>query len=228
MNTSTKRIALFGLLTALAIVLGWVDSQFPLLNGMMPGFKLGLSNTVILFAVYLMDLKSSILMTVIKVSVTSLITGLRFPALWLNISGATLSLLAMLAIKNKGAIIAMMLGVLAMLSEAVLFIQHPYPKGEWLLCAILIPVGSIACMTVSILIRKGIIHEIQGTSIGGAVAHNIGQTVAYCIVMKTPQLLITYLPLLVGIGAVTGFLTGIITERVLKVLKMNPQLEGKR
>ena len=52
-----------------------------------------------------------------------------------------------------------------------------------------------------------------------AGSHNTGQVIAYCFVMQDTRLLISYLPILVGIGAVVGYLTGIITERVLKVLK---------
>ena len=39
-----------------------------------------------------------------------------------------------------------------------------------------------------------------------------------CVVLHAPQLLITYLPFLIGIGAAVGCLTGIVTERVLKVI----------
>lgn len=58
MNESTKWIARFGLLTALALVLGLMDRAVPLtalLGGAVPESKLGLANTVLLYAVYLMD-----------------------------------------------------------------------------------------------------------------------------------------------------------------------------
>lgn len=219
MSNKTLKITRFGLLTALALVLGWLDSQFPLLEGVIPGFKLGLSNTVILYAIYLLDWKSSILMMILKVGLTGLISGIRFPAIWLSVAGGVFSLAAMLLLNRKSRISLPVIGALAAASEVLLFIQHPSPKGTWLWIAIVIPIVSVACFVTAVLIRKGIVHDIQGTSVAGAVAHNTGQIVAYCIIMRDTKLLISYLPILVGIGGVVGYLTGIVTERVLKALR---------
>ena len=46
--------------------------------------------------------------------------------------------------------------------------------------------------------------------------------------LHSPQLLVTYLPFLVGIGAAVGCLTGIVTERVLKALKFQDYKERDR
>lgn len=51
----TKNIARFAILTALALVLGYVESFIPVVP-MVPGIKLGLSNTVLLYAVYMASL----------------------------------------------------------------------------------------------------------------------------------------------------------------------------
>ena len=54
MNATTQKITRFGLLTALALVLGLMDRAIPLtalLGGAAPGIKLGLANTVLLYAV---------------------------------------------------------------------------------------------------------------------------------------------------------------------------------
>ena len=40
------------------------------------------------------------------------------------------------------------------------------------------------------------------------------------VVMHSSQLLITYLPVLVGVGAAVGCLTGIVTDRVLKAMRI--------
>ena len=53
MNSKTKRLAQYGLLTALALVLSYLDRAIPLsalLSGMVPGIKLGLANTVLMYA----------------------------------------------------------------------------------------------------------------------------------------------------------------------------------
>lgn len=50
MKKKTERIALIGLLGALALVLGILENLLPPLPGMPPGAKAGLSNLVTMFA----------------------------------------------------------------------------------------------------------------------------------------------------------------------------------
>ena len=71
--------------------------------------------------------------------------------------------------------------------------------------------------------KRGVLCKIQGTSVAGAVAHNTGQVIAAWFVVRTPMLMNTYLPALVGVGILVGCLTGIVTERVMKVLKVNSE-----
>ena len=65
--------------------------------------------------------------------------------------------------------------------------------------------------------------HIQATSISGAVAHNIGQVIAAMFVVRTPMLLGTYLPVLIGVGMLVGSLTGIVTDRVLKSMHLTAE-----
>ena len=61
---------------------------------------------------------------------------------------------------------------------------------------------------------------ITGVSAAGGISHNVGQILAASAMLRTPQLLYTYLPVLVGIGAVVGCLTGIVAQRVFKSLRV--------
>ena len=61
---------------------------------------------------------------------------------------------------------------------------------------------------------------MQGTSVAGAVAHNVGQVLTAFFIVRTPMLLNTYLPALIGVGIIVGCLTGIVTERVMKALHL--------
>ena len=85
---------------------------------------------------------------------------------------------------------------------------------------ILIGIGCAVCIAGYILIRKGKIRGIPGTSMAGAIAHNIGQVLMASAVLRTPQLLTTYLPVLIGIGAGVGCLTGIVAERVFRAMHL--------
>jgi heptaprenyl diphosphate synthase len=224
---ATQKIARFGLLTALALVLGLLDRAIPItaiLGGAAPGIKLGLANTVLLYAVYLMDWKSCVLLMLTKVVLSGFLFG-SLTAILYSLSGGILSLTVMLLIRNRpdrGALIA---ALAALAADIYLLIRTPQPKGQRLWIIILIALAFLACTAVYAAVRKGRIRGVTGTSLAGAVAHNIGQVIMACAVLRSPMLLTTYLPILAGIGAAVGCLTGIVTERVLKALRIKVNTE---
>ena len=230
MNTSTQRVARFGLLTALALVLGLLDRAIPLtalLGGAAPGIKLGLANTVLLYAVYLMDWPSAVLLMLTKVILSGFLFG-SLTAILYSLSGGVLSLLVMLLVRKKPESGALTACLMAIAADTVLLIQNPHPGGQRLWVVILIGIACIACLAAWIAIRKGSIRGVPGTSIAGAIAHNIGQVLAASAVLRTPQLMTTYLPVLIGVGAAVGSLTGIVAERVFRALHINPEKPGER
>ena len=93
-------IAKLGLLTAVAIVLGYFEYLLPVTG--IPGIKLGLANTVLLYALYLINVPSAILLMFLKVGISGLLFGGPAAMLY-SLAGGLLSLLAMiLAKKSKG------------------------------------------------------------------------------------------------------------------------------
>lgn len=72
-NRNTSRIALRGLLIALAMVLSWVEAQIPVLLAV-PGMKLGLTNLVVLVALYRLGSKDALLLNFVRI----LLVGLTF------------------------------------------------------------------------------------------------------------------------------------------------------
>ena len=58
-NGSARRVAVSGLLTSLMLVLGLIERQFPL-TAAIPGIKLGLANSVLIYALYMLGVKQSI------------------------------------------------------------------------------------------------------------------------------------------------------------------------
>lgn len=225
MHAKTLKIAQYGLLTALALVLGLLDRAIPLsaiLSGMVPGIKLGLANTVLLYAIYLMDWESAVFLMLAKVLLSGFFFG-SLQAIYISLSGGILSLLVMLIVRKyptKGASGAFLLATAA---ETVMLARNPHPGGQQLLAVILIGIAMTASAVAWILIRKGIIRGVPATSIAGGIAHNIGQIIAAVIMLRTPALFTMYMPGLIGIGAVVGCLTGIIAERVFRALHLNPE-----
>ena len=100
MSGQTNRIARLSIMIALMLVLGWLDRAIPLgsiLGGSLPGVKLGLANTVLLYAVYLMNPGSALLLLTAKVLLSGWLFG-SFSAILYSLSGGILSLAAMLAL----------------------------------------------------------------------------------------------------------------------------------
>ena len=189
------------------------------------GIKLGLANTVLLYAVYLMDWKSCVLLMLTKVVLSGFLFG-SLTAILYSLSGGVLSLAVMLLVRKKPEGGALAAALLAASADIYMLIRTPKPSGQRLLIIVLIALAFIASATVYAAIRKEKISGVMGTSLAGAVAHNIGQVLMACAVLHSPQLLTTYLPVLVGIGAAVGCLTGIVTERVMKALRIKTSFKA--
>lgn len=65
-----------------------------------PGMKLGLTNIVILFAIYLLDVKAALLINVIRIILVGLTFGTAV-SFWFSLSGGVLSTLVMILIFKK-------------------------------------------------------------------------------------------------------------------------------
>ncbi|SFH65526.1 heptaprenyl diphosphate synthase [Tindallia magadiensis] len=159
---NARKIAILGVLTGVALILGYVERLIPVFSAM-PGIKLGLSNTVLLYALYMMSWKEAMTLMVLKV----VLSGLLFAGL-------------------SGALYGFSGGLLSLM--------------------------------VMILIQRSDGFSIVGVSIVGAVFHNIGQIGMAMLVVQTKGLLL-YLPVLIISGAITGTLTGMIAQNVLKGLR---------
>lgn len=92
-HRQAQRIAVCGMLLALMLVLGFVESQLPVATAV-PGIKLGLSNGVLIFAVYMLNVPTAFLLMGLKV----LLSGLMFgspSAMMYAFAGGLLSMIAM-------------------------------------------------------------------------------------------------------------------------------------
>ena len=161
-NKMVQQIALSGLLTSLMLVFGFIERQFPL-PVPVPGIKLGLANSVLLYALYMLGIRQSIVLMLLK-SLMSWLIYMNLSAMLYSFAGGVLSLTAMILISRMKDVS---------------------------------PVG------VSAL---------------GAVFFNIGQILMAAWVLGTPQLIVTYLPVLMVSGVLTGILTGVIAKLVMKHL----------
>ena len=89
----TQRIALSGLLVALMLVLGYVESLIPVAAGI-PGIKLGLSNGVLIFAIYMLGIPTAFVLMLLKVVLSGLMFG-GVSAMMYAMAGGLLSMVCM-------------------------------------------------------------------------------------------------------------------------------------
>lgn len=92
-----RDLTLLAMLTAVALILGWLDS---VINIGVPGLKLGLSNIVLLYALYALDIKSAIMLMGLKVCLSALLFGFSVFTFLVSLGGGVLALLAMIFIKK--------------------------------------------------------------------------------------------------------------------------------
>ena len=89
-----RTLTRMALLTAAALILGYIDSLIPLVPSV-PGIKLGLSNLVLLYAVFYMSPVETAILMLLKVGLSSLLFGNAVGALY-ALAGGVLSTTAML------------------------------------------------------------------------------------------------------------------------------------
>ena len=95
-----KKIARIGLLTALALVLSYLESLVPL-SFAVPGIKMGLPNIVVVFALYRLRWQDAAGISLVRVLLAALLFGSVFSLAYSG-AGAVLSFLVMLLLKRSG------------------------------------------------------------------------------------------------------------------------------
>lgn len=77
--------------------------------------------------------------------------------------------------------------------------------------------GGIFSFLIMLLLKKTGSFSIVGISIAGGVFHNVGQLAAASVVLENTGVFY-YFPALLISGVVTGFLIGILSKRVVRVV----------
>ena len=162
-NKRAQQVALSGLLTSLMLVFGLIERQFPL-TAAIPGVKLGLANSVLLYSLYMLGIRQSFVLMLLKALMSWLIYT-NMSAMFYSLGGGFLSLVVMVLLFKMNGV------------------------------------------------------SIIGVSALGAMFFNVGPILVAVVMLNTPQLIVTYLPILMISGVVTGVLTGVVAKMVMKHLK---------
>jgi len=93
----TKRIALFGMLVALAFIFSYIEHLIPL--PLPTGVKLGAANIVILCALYFLGVKEAAVISLIRIILSGFAFGIS--TVPYSLAGGVLSLLVMVLLKRS-------------------------------------------------------------------------------------------------------------------------------
>ena len=94
----TKTITRMGILLAVALVLGYIENLIPI-NATIPGVKLGLSNTVLLYALYIINARSAFVLMVMKVILSGMLFSGLSGAIY-SFAGGLFSLIMMILVRK--------------------------------------------------------------------------------------------------------------------------------
>ncbi|MFP3154969.1 Gx transporter family protein [Lachnospiraceae bacterium ZAX-1] len=92
------KTALLGMLLALALLCGYVESLIPFYFGI-PGMKLGLANLVVLMAMYLVGSKEALFISILRIMLAGFLFGSMFSIVY-SLAGGLLSFFIMLILKK--------------------------------------------------------------------------------------------------------------------------------
>lgn len=88
-----KKIALYGILTSLALIFGYIESLFSL-SFIAPGVKLGLANSVALILLCFKDFKGAVLVNITRILLSALLFSSPF-SLVFSLTAGVLSVVIM-------------------------------------------------------------------------------------------------------------------------------------
>ncbi len=100
MRSKTKKIALLGVLTSVALVLSYLEALLPPVSSAVPGIKMGLPNIIIILILYRFSAKEAIVVSLLRVFIVALLFG-NVMTLSYSLVGAFLSLILMWVFKKS-------------------------------------------------------------------------------------------------------------------------------
>ena len=93
-----KKVAWYGICIALAMVLSYIESQIPV-SFVIPGIKIGLTNLVVLMALYCMGAADAMVINFVRILLTGFIFANTFSMMY-SLAGGMLSCLVMILLKK--------------------------------------------------------------------------------------------------------------------------------
>ena len=152
-NSKARRVALYGMLTALAFILSYVESLVPVTVGI-PGVKLGLANLVVVIALYTLDLKGAFVISVVRIVLSGLTFGGLFSMLY-SLAGGLFSFAVMAILSRKklfGTVgVSVCGGVAHNIGQLLVAMAVLETESVWYYFPVLLISGSVAGVLIGLL-----------------------------------------------------------------------------
>ena len=240
----TKKLTISALLVALAMILGYVEVLIPFNFGI-PGIKLGLANLVVVVALYLLNARQALMISVVRILLVSFTFG-NMAALLYSITGGLLSFAVMVLCRRIKGLSTMSVSVAGGISHnigqilvAVFVVKNlnllfylPVLMIAGIITGLLIGLvaallysitGGLLSFAVMVLCRRIKGLSTMSVSVAGGISHNIGQILVAVFVVKNLNLLF-YLPVLMIAGIITGLLIGLVAGLIIPSVRKALQL----
>lgn len=102
MRSKTKKVALLGILTSVALILSYIEAILPPIWSAIPGIKVGFPNIAIIFILYRFGVKEAAVVSFIRIFIVALLFG-NVMTLAYSCAGAFLSIVLMAIFKKINA-----------------------------------------------------------------------------------------------------------------------------
>lgn len=79
--------------------------------------------------------------------------------------------------------------------------------------------GALLAFLIMVFLKKASVFSIYAVSTAGGVLHNLGQLLMAMLVLNT-KAVVSYLPVLIIFGSISGFFMGVISEEINKRIIM--------
>ena len=162
---NTLRVTLSGMLLAVMLVLGYIESMLP--SPGIPGLKLGLSNSILIFAVWMLDIPTAYVLMALKVLLSGLMFG-GVSSMMYAFSGGILSLTGMVLLRQIPSIhpivVSMIGGLLhnaGQVAMAMIILHTPRQMLGYL--GILMLVG-LACGALTGVAASAVMRHLRAVS----------------------------------------------------------------
>jgi len=129
---STRKLVFLSVMISISIVLSVVESTISVFLFTLPGMKLGLANVATMVVVYTLDRKSGLIVAFLRIFLVGLIySGLFTPPFWISLSGGTLAVLVLIALKGTKlsiytvSVISALMHMVGQIGAAILVVNTP-------------------------------------------------------------------------------------------------------